>query len=278
MATTVKKKPTIFDPQAPPHVLWMMPLKKRKINVAGALSPGVLGPGTGEDALIGIAAGAQPGFPMYDMEYRATILGALATLKAAGLKPYSKRHFEKLTANVVGSKPLNDQILAAAGQAGKTLSTAAANMQRVVAKYGKGLATAAWGARGIALLANLKAFQTARAAVVIGIQFIPVVGQIVGAAASAHGAISAAIAKGEIVKLSSYIKAGLASYRKAELAKASKATSSESKTSRVQEAISIPQVPATNRTLYWILGGTALLAVVVILARRKRTTLTRAIA
>lgn len=280
-AITAKKKRTIFDPQAPPYRLWTMPLKKRLINVAGALSPGVLGPGTGEDALTAIAAGAQPGFPLHDLEYRATILGALAVLKAVGIKPYSTRNFALLKANVVGSDKLNAQIVAAAGLRGRKLKVAALTMQRVVAKKGKALATAAWGMRGLAIMANLKAFQIARAGATIGVQFVPVVGQIVGAAVAAHGSISAVIAKAEIAKLNGYVKSGIAAYRSAELKNAAKAGESATSASKTAVAASISPAPtATTPTtiLPWIVGGVALLAVVAFFATRKRTTPTRAIA
>ena len=285
-------KKSVFKPKSPPDVLWSTPLTKRLINVAGALSPGVLGPGTGEDALLGIAAGAQPGGPMYDMEYRATILGGAAALRAARVGAYAKlgTPSKTLTANVIGSKKLNDAITSYAKLKGKSLKDAALAMRDLVAKQGKGLATAAWGYRGLYLLGNLKALQTARTVAIIGIQFIPVVGQIVGAGMSAHGAISALIAKQTVADMNGYVKSGLAKYAKDKATATRKKAAAKAAQAGREAALTLPPAtlptrslapPATPSKLPWIIGGIILLVGGAFFLTRKgasSTTRTRAVA
>lgn len=178
--------------------LWAMDPSKRPINIIGFFTGTLAG---GEDEVIAIAAGARTSFKNRIADDRATIKGGLEVLKLAGVSPYTRVDVDKLKALALQSEKEDDKLIRAAGgtgTGGKAVRATADMIRRVVIDHH--LARAAWGARGIFLLVNLKNMQVARGVltttggIVASVAFPPL--GIVSAAMAGHGAISAAVAKG----------------------------------------------------------------------------------
>lgn len=241
---------SIFDP-GPPEKLWNTDPDHRKINVIGIVTGTMAG---GDDELIVVAQGARTSFKNRVLEDRATIRGGVAALHAAGVSGYPNP--ERLHSDLFQSKE-RDAALVKAARGGRDIRSAADHMRKVIRQHG--LERAAWGARGLYLLANLTGFQIVRGTVSTVLAVIPTgVTQIVAAAVAGHGAISAAVAKGAADKFSKYVKEGLASYRKKQEAAAAAGVPAAA-----------PPASGTPAWLWWG-GGAALLALTVYAVQSRR--------
>lgn len=245
------EKGGLFSPGYPPEVMWSLPYNRRKVDVSGMFGP--------EDTIVAVAKGMRPGVQSA-LEYRATIKGGLAVLQAAGLTDVNPSELKVTTLNLAKH---DRDLIHAAGLKGEKLKDAAEKIQRDVAKHGKGLARAAWGARGLLILSTLTGFMLARSTAATVLQLFPGIGTIVGAAIAGHGAISGAIAKSLSDRFTGYVKEGLAQYE----AERSREVSSSPDPS----AGSAP-VPVTGSVPSWAWwGGGALLTLLgIAFVARKR--------
>jgi len=195
-----------------PEQLWRTDPARRPINVLGIFTGTLAG---GEDEVIAVAQGGRTSFKNRTAEDRATIRGGLAVLNIAGVRGYGSVNVESLSSKLVQGKQQDQKLIRAAG-GGNTLKAAANHIRGIVSKHG--LDRAAWGARGIYILANLKGFAKVRhVAAGVSAIFGPI-GMLVGAAVEGHGAISAAVAKKLAAKFNTYVTEGIESY-KAKVAK-----------------------------------------------------------
>jgi hypothetical protein len=252
----------VFDPGYLPETLWSLPYSKRKVDVSGLLGP--------EDTIIAVAKGMRPG-ALIALEDRATIKGGLMALRAAGLSKTDPINLKVTTLNL----PKHDQeLIRAAGLKSGTLQAAAAKVRAAVAKQGKGLARAAWGARGLLILSTMAGFSAGRAVTATSLAVIPLgVTQIIGAAVAAHGAVSGAIAKSLSDKFTTYVKDGLAQQQR-QVKKQAEAKAAAAKKTAISRPVSAAAAPAAAPassvpTWAWWGGGAALLAVVGLLAAKK---------
>lgn len=151
-----------FDVKLPYAALWRMDPEKRPFsawgiigtaNVPNLMAAYIAAP---YSTFVPIARGARPVGPLLPMEYRATIRGGLAALRGAGVKGYTRVSVDKLDSRIVQSKRSDDALVAAAGQRGKSLKTAARHIQRVVSR--EKLDRPAFAARALYILANAKGF------------------------------------------------------------------------------------------------------------------------
>lgn len=217
-ATTNTKgsRGSAFSPGGSPSVLWSRAPHLRRVDLSGLFSP--------EDTIIAVARGMAPGI-MAAMEWRATIRGGLTALKMAGVKGYTRINVAGLKSTTANLPRHDTALIRAAGGGGNTLKRAGERIQRIVARHH--LSQAAWGARQLYILANLAGFQIAHAVAAAAVNVIPAVGQIVSAAASAHMAISAAIAKKIAEEAGKNIKTGLARHFARKSRKAASASTAE---------------------------------------------------
>lgn len=237
---------SVFDAGATPQALWTMPYDKRKVDVSGLLSP--------EDSIVAVAKGMNPG-ALKALEDRAVIKGGLMALLAAGVSTYDPTPLKITTVNLVRD---DEALIKAAGvkltgSVGKDLSAAAEKVRKQVSQYGDGLKKAAWGLRGLYVLGTLIGFQVVRAGAAIGVQFIPVFGQIIGAAIAAHGSLTSSVAENVKNQLNGFIETGMTEYAVSAQEAAAKApTKTPTKTSPLAKR----KVAGGNQTG----GGTSVLA------------------
>lgn len=196
---------SIFDAGASPQALWTMPYSKRKVDVSGLLGP--------EQSIIAVAKGMNPGV-LTALEDRAVIKGGLMALFAAGLSAYDPTPLKITTANL---KRDDEDIIKAAGgkltgNIGKDLSAAAEKVRKQVSAQGDGLKKAAWGLRGLFVLGTLVGFQIVSAGVALGVNFIPIAGQIASAVLAAKSGITTAIATNVKNQLNSFVETGMSEY------------------------------------------------------------------
>mgnify|MGYP001585905566 CR=1 FL=1 len=248
----------LFHPGYGPATLWRMDPTKRKLDFSGLLSA--------EDTLVAVARGMQPSFVLRALEDRAAIKGGLTVLRAAGAYTGDVSKLKVTVANL----PKDDEALLRAaggggsGSMGQRLSGAARKVRsKVVQVGGDALATAAWGARGLLVLATMPGFLIAHTAAGIAVNFVPIVGQIVSAASAGHIAVTQTIAKKVAEELKGNLNAGLRAW-KAQAAKREAAKAAEA-----GRAIAPAAAPAATGWLgYWpwalgalvIIGGGAYLA------------------
>lgn len=226
---------------------------KRSISVVGFLTGTLAG---GEDELIAIAKGAKTTFKNRKVEDRATIRGGLLALQEAGL---SKVGPKGLQSKIFQSKEADARLAKAAG--GGDLKTAATRMRARVAKHGPGLARAAWGARTLFLLENLKGFQKVRGAAAGVSSIFGPIGMIIGAAVGAHGAISGKVAARLAQAAQGWVQSGLAAYRR---------NASPPALEQQGEAGAQGSEPVTGPSAFplpWLVGG-AIVALGLLLSRR----------
>jgi hypothetical protein len=187
-----------------PEALWRMDPATRPINVLGFFTGTMAG---GEDEVIAVAQGARTSFKNRPSEDRATIRGGLAVLKAAGVPGYENVDPDAMKSAIIQSKAEDAKLIAASG--GGDLKTAAARMRATVSKYG--LERAAWGARGLYILALLKGFAAVRSTAGTVVSAVGgVIGMFVSAAMAIHGSVSTNVAKGLAAKFNGYIVEGVA--------------------------------------------------------------------
>jgi len=196
---------SVFDAGATPQALWTMPYDKRKVDVSGLLSP--------EDSIVAVAKGMNPG-ALKALEDRAVIKGGLMALLAAGVSAYDPTPLKITTVNLVRD---DEALIKAAGvkltgSVGKDLSAAAEKVRKQVSQYGDGLKKAAWGLRGLYVLSTLIGFQVVRAGAAIGVQAIPLFGQIIGAAIAAHGSVTSSVAANVTSQLNDFVETGMTEY------------------------------------------------------------------
>lgn len=189
-----------------PSTLWNTPNAKRPKDLGGSAAT-VL---TGSPAVkyVGIARGRQAGGPFLALEQRCTIRAGIAALRQAGLG-YADTDPAKLHSGIVQDKKA-DAALIAAAQTGNDLATAAEGMRKQVSEAGAGLATAAWGLRGLYVLASYAGFAMAQSAAAIGVNFIPVAGQIASAVIGAKTAVESAVMAAANKAFQGMVKDGLA--------------------------------------------------------------------
>lgn len=206
-------KGSAFSPGGTPAQLWQRDPAKRKVDLSGLFSP--------EDTLIAIARGMAPGV-LDALDDRATIRGGLTALKMAKVKGYTKVPVETMK-STLANLPEHDDKLIQAAKGGRTLKDAAKHMRKVVHK--QGLDKAAWGARQMYVLDNLKGFQLARAvtATVLSLSSAGTlgIGPVVAAGIAVQGAISGAIAKQVATDAAVNLKSGLVAYQAKKKSKAS---------------------------------------------------------
>ncbi|MSQ55766.1 MAG: hypothetical protein EXR31_10410 [Betaproteobacteria bacterium] len=201
---------TLFSAGGTAAQLWNRPPTKRKIDVSGLFSP--------EDTIIAVARGMHPGIAI-NMEYRAGIRGGLTALKMAGVKGYTTVNVQKLHSTTL-NLPNDDKALiraAGGGQkvgAGRRRLTLKGAYERIIKiVHLHRLDQAAWGARQLFILQNIKGFQIAHGVAAAAVNVIPGVGQVVSAAAAAHIKISSAIARRVSGDAAKNIEAGIKSYQ-----------------------------------------------------------------
>lgn len=195
-------KGSLFSPGGTAKQLWSRDPDKRKVDASGLLSP--------EDTLIAIARGMHPGV-LRDMEDRATIRGGLTALRLAGVPGYTKVPVNVLK-STLANLPEDDDKLRRYAKRGNNLRESAAAIRKVVQR--QGLEQAAWGARQLYVLDNIKGFSVGRgiaAAAVGAASFATLgVGAIISAGLAVQGAISGAIAKKVAEDATNNLKQGLA--------------------------------------------------------------------
>lgn len=187
--------------------LWAMDPAKRPIQPMGFFTGTLAG---GEDEVIVIAAGARTSFKNRIVEDRATIRGGLAALKAAGVEPYASVNVDALKSGIFQSNKQDAALVRAAGGQGDKQSDvkdAANAIRQVVIDHH--LARAAWGARGLYILGNLKGFTVSRGVSGVVSGLLGPVGMIISGAMAAHGAISGAVMKGIADRLKTDYDEGL---------------------------------------------------------------------
>ena len=172
-----------------PSTLWNTPNAKRPKDLGGTIAT-VL---TGSPAVkyVSIARGRQAGGPFLALEQRCTIRGGIAALRQAGLA-YEDTDPAKLHSGLAQAKKADAALVAAAGT-GDDLASASEGMRKKVSAAGAGLATAAWGLRGLYVLASYAGFAMAQTAAAVGVNFIPVAGQIASAVIGAKTAVESAV-------------------------------------------------------------------------------------
>ena len=243
----------MLSPGFPSSTLWTMNPEKRKIDASGVLSV--------EDTLIAVARGMRPSFALLPLENRAVIKAGLTVLGAIG---ESTVNVANLKITVINLKKDDDALVKAAGTSrsgtiGVQLARAAAAIRAKVAKIGgKALSKAAWGARGLFILGVMPGFLLAHSATAIGVNFIPVAGQIISAAMAAHIAITQAIAKQVATALDSDLKAGLKQAKIDAKARVAAKVAAASKASASRTALA-PVAPAGVNWKPWAIGGTVVL-------------------
>lgn len=263
---------SVFDAGASPQTLWTMPYSKRKVDVSGLLGP--------EESIIAVAKGMNPG-AMFALEDRAVIKGGLMALFAGGLSTYDPTGLKVTTLNL----PEDDKALvkAAGGKLtnnlSKDLSAAAEKVRKQVSAQGDGLKKAAWGLRGLYVLSTLTGFQVVSSAVTLGVNLVPVVGQVVSAALAAKHGITAAIANNVKSQFNGFVETGMTEYAvSAQEAAAKVPTKTPTKTSPLaKRTVSgglqtgggtsvLAQVP----TWGWVAGAAAVGGIAFVLLRSRR--------
>ncbi len=194
----------IFSAGASAAALWTMTYSKRKADVSGALGP--------EETIIAVAKGMNPG-AMVGLEDRAVIKGGLMALYLAGLSDVDPSSLKVTTLNL--AKDDEALIRAAGGKVTgsmqKDLNAAAEIVRGKVSAQGDNLKTAAWGLRGNYILLTLMGFQMGHATAAMILSVIPVTA-IVGAAMSAHVAITKAVAENVSNQMNYFVKDGMEKY------------------------------------------------------------------
>lgn len=206
-----KKKRGIGWPKIAPETLWSMDPQRRPVDVWGVISGNLMG---GEDEVLAVAKGYRTSFKNRACDDRATIRGGIAVLHAIGRMRANPDSFRS---QIIQGPREDDKLIRAAdpklggqkGHHGQRLKAAADVMRKRVAALGPRLARAAWGARGLYILQNLKGFNIARG-VASGVSsvFGPI-GLAISAALTAHGAVISANTKNAAERFQSWLKAGV---------------------------------------------------------------------
>mgnify|MGYP001580423773 CR=1 FL=1 len=188
-------------PDVSPEKLWRTDPTKRPIEVWGIISPG------GEDAILAVAKGYRTSFTNRAADDRCTIRGGLAILHALGR---SKTSPKGLLSQLVQG-PLRDKELVRAAGGGRDIKSAAEHIRRRINALGTRIQRAAWGARGLYFLENLKGFNIVRgAATGVSALFGPV-GLVVSGALAIHGGVIGANAKFAAERFARWAKEGMKS-------------------------------------------------------------------
>lgn len=241
-------------PDATPEQLWRTDPNQRPADVFGVISGNLMG---GEDEVIAVAKGAQTSFKSRPTEDRATIRGGLAVLAMAGR---SKVDVKALSSKVVQGPKADAALIRAAG-GGSDLKSAA-NLVRKKVSDAK-LERAAWGARGLYILENLKGFSAARGVgATVSALFGPI-GMAIGAAMGIHGAVSGKVAEEATRRFKAYVKQGLKGKT------ASDAVPADERSEEDTALSTEPEVPLSAWPAWapWAAGGGALVLAALIFRR-----------
>lgn len=247
-------------PKASPEQLWRMDPNQRPVDVFGVISGNLMG---GEDEVIAVAKGARTSFKSRPTEDRATIRGGLAVLAAAG---HSNVDARRLSSKIIQGPAADQALIKAAGGSGTgaTALTSAANLVRR-AVSAAGLEKAAWGARGLYILDNLKGMNVARTTGATISSFFGPIGMIIGAAVGVHGAISAQVAAEAKARFSRWMKEGLR--------RGAKAAPSPDVPPQAPDApgpAALPSVPLRESRPWLYFGGAVVVTAAVVYAVRQR--------
>lgn len=210
---------------------------------------------------------------MHALDDRATIRAGISAIKQAGLG-YDDVDPAKLHSGLVATKKADAKLLSAAGT-GDTLGAAASGMRRKVVKLGgTGLARAAWGLRGLYVLAAYSGFAAVQGAAAIGVNFIPVAGQIASAAIAAKGGVEGAVIAKANKDFQGMVKDGLGRAAPAKPKSADKAINTALASSFSEGGEADPAQVATAKAgppMALVVGGVAAAALVLVLLLRRRT-------
>lgn len=182
-----------------PEQLWETDPQKRPIGLLG-LATGMLG---GEDMIVDVARGARTSLLNRAADDRATIRGGLSVLAQAG---HRQVNVEKLSSKLVQGKQQDAALIKAAGGGG-SLRGAADRVRAEVVQAG--LARAAWGARGLYLLANVRGMHAVRGTVAGVVSLVFPIGTVIGAAMAVHGAVTGQLARAASAQFSRFVAEGL---------------------------------------------------------------------
>lgn len=249
-----------------PGALWASNPRSRPVSAIGAFQQ-ITSPNGSTDAIISVAMGYRPGIfgPLDD---RATVLGGVAALAAAGVEGYTEPRGLSVT---FGKTTKSDPgILKAAGMSSLSMSAAATKMRKLVKE--QGLGKIAWGYRATYLLKALPTLQTVQGIGTAALSFIPIVGLIISGIESTHMGISAAAAKSYSTKAQTYIEEGLSEYKEAQ---AKKLASNASLRATMPVSMNIPTTvsPATSSLppwVAWAVGGLLLAGAGIAMVRSRR--------
>lgn len=249
-------------PNATPEQLWRTDPNKRPIDFWGVIGGNLMG---GEDEVIAVAKGAQTSFKSRPTDDRATIRGGLAVLAAAGRSNVDAR---RLSSQIIQGPKADQALIKAAGGSGTGAAalTSAANLVRR-AVSAAGLEKAAWGARGLYILDNLKGFNAARTTGATVSSFFGPIGMIIGAAVGIHGAVSAQVAAEAKQRFTRWMKEGLRTG-----AKGAKGESSDvpPQAPDAPGPAALPSVPLRESRPWLYFGAAAAVTAVVVYAVRQR--------
>jgi hypothetical protein len=255
--------------------LWAVPPKKRMVNFAGFFANFL---GTPSDAILAIAAGAQPGPPMMEGEMRKTILGGLMALHESGKSDFDPKG---LNAPLVGNKTINAKLAEAAGAKGKSLQEAYDLMVKKIDKAGPEMKSLAWGYRQQLWLKDVAGIEAVHSmAGAITAMFVPI-GTIVGAAIGGHSAITMALAQSLAVKAEAAVQQSLealgqkqkAALMRQEAAAAEQQADLAIKASQLEASLSPAGAEPWYKSKAVLIGGGVILTLAVVAgvqaARRK---------
>ena len=255
--------------------LWAVPPKKRMVNFAGFFANFL---GTPSDAILAIAAGAQPGPPMLEGEMRKTILGSLMALHETGKSDFDPKG---LNAPLVGNKTINDKLAEAAGAKGKPLQEAYDLMVKKIDKLGPAMKNLAWSYRQQMWLKDVAGIEAVHALSGAIVAMIAPIGTIVGAGIGAHSAITMALAQSLALKAESSIQQSLEAYgqkekvaaMKQEAAAAEQQADLTIKAAKLEASLPAPVEAPWYKSKGVLIGGGALITLAVVAgvaaARRK---------
>jgi len=185
----VKQKNKTRAMKIAPATLWATPNVKRHKDLIG--TAGAVLTGSPAVAYVAVARGNRAGGPMLALEQRATIRAGIAALRQAG-RGYADVDPAKLRSGLVQGANADAALVKAAG-VGDDLASACDGIRVKVGKAGNGVATAAWGLRGLYVLAGYAGFAAAQGAAAIAVNVIPVVGQAASAVIAGKSAIEGAV-------------------------------------------------------------------------------------
>jgi len=207
----------LFSPKTPAKTLWNTKPGSRPDTALSKVDPQLF--------LLAQAAGAQPkkvlfsflggipqpGWGTWNLEYRATIRGALAALKKAGVPGYAKVNLTKLKSEYMFQSNAEDKALYSL-VGGKDLKDGAAKATKIVKKHG--LEQAAFAYRGLYIAENTEEGTAAKVAMIAGPivldLFAPGAGRAVALGLGVKKAVVTGYAKKVTGSLATDAAAGLA--------------------------------------------------------------------